>query len=575
MLWGILVTSLAIILFVLVPPQQLIDTFLDPAGTESLTSTVGEFNEPSLSDWFNQYSFFFIFPVLGLLLVTYTLTETYRMHAKAVTGMLAIALAATILSTHPDMQHRLMEIIYLGSVILCIGTIGVSYLRNSFKRQDPTNLYTDLLLLLLIWALLTLLYSRGALRFSLFLTPPAVILGAYAIIFLLKRATRYDDSRVANLSMLMCFLVFVWQLRAPCLAFLINIGLDRVVSSLVSMNLMVLGVIILLLQGNQALLTKKKSRKKTKVACLILSIAICIITGGVPYLFPNWTSQNASGNMPAPNQIKVFNWLKTHTPTESVVAAWWDYGSRIEALAERATLIDQQHNPPRIHAMAREVFCAETPEAALKFLNSHKATHLMISAADAFNKLKSISATGFPEDAARNILTEAFSIDKQESHASDASEEKLTQQIPLQPSEHSDSSEHRKESYSPCSKEESGTKHVGVEYKADGSFHKAAIRVDDMNISPMYVIFDDEKTEKNIEGSGGLVVTNVDVHRPDRTLEYKHAVYFNEEACNLLIFQLYFLGRHTDHFEQVYPTQEMETEDSSPFDDIKIWKINY
>ena len=578
-LWGILVTSLVILLFVLVPPQQIIDTFLHPAGTESLTATVGEFNEPSLSHWFNQYRLFFIFPLLGLLLVTYSLTETYRMHAKVVTGVLATALAATILSTHPNMQHRLMEIIYLGSVILCIGAIGVSYLRNSYKRQAHTNLYTDLLLLLLIWALFTLLYNRGALRFVLFLVPPAVIFGAYAIMFILRRAARYDDIRIANLAMLMCFLVLVWQLRTPCLAFLINIGLDRVMSSLVCANLITLGVIILLLRGNQEFSTEKKSSVKTKAACLILSIAICIITGGIPNLLPNWISQNVTGSIPASHEIKAFNWLKTNTSAGSVVAAWWDYGSRIEALAQRATIVDQQHNLSRIHSMAREVFCAETPEEALKFLKSHKATHLMIPATDMFNRLKTIFATGFPKDAARNILTESFSIDEQAngeqaSNASDASQEKPTQQISLQPSEHSDSSEHRKERYLSCSKKDVSTKHASVEYKADGSFHKAAIRIDDMNISPMYVIFDDKK-EKNIEGLGSLVITNVDVHDPFRTLEYKHAVYFNEEASNLLVFQLYFLGSHTDHFEQVYPTQEIETEDASPFDDIKIWKINY
>lgn len=574
-LWGILVTSLVILLFILVPPQQLIDTFLHPSETESFTATVSEFNEPSLSHWFNQYRLFFIFPLLGLLLVTYSLTETYRMHAKAVTGVLTIALAATILSTHPNMQHRLMEAIYLGSVILFISAIGVSYLRNPLNRQYHTNLYTDLLLLLLIWALFTLLYNRGALRFAFFLVPPAVILGAYAIMFILKRAARYDDSRIANLAMLMCFLVLVWQLRTPCLAFLINIGLDRVMSSLICANLMVLGVIILLLRGNQEFPTEKNRPMVTKAACLTLSITICIITGGIPNLLSNWISQNVTGSIPASHEIKAFNWLKTHTPAESVVAAWWDYGSRIEALAQRATIVDQQHNSPRIHSMTREVFCAETPEEALKFLKSHKATHLMIPAADVFKNLKGIVATGFPEDAARNILTESFSIDEQASNASDTSQEKPTQQISPQPSEHSDSSEHTKERYLPCSKKDASTKHVGVEYKADGNFHKAVIRIDDMNISPMYVIFDDEKTEKNIEGSGGLVVTNVDVHYPYRTLEFKHAVYFNEKACNLLVFQLYFLARHTDHFEQVYPTQEMETEDSLPFDDIKIWKINY
>ena len=571
-LWGILVTNLVILLFVLVSPQQLIDTFLHPAGTESLTATVGEFNEPSLSHWFNQYRLFFICPLLGLLLVTYTVTETYRMHAKGVTGVLAIALAATILSTHPDMRHRLMETVYLGSVILFIGTIGVSYLRNSFKRQVHTNLHTDLLLFLFIWALFTLLYNRGAVRFELFLAPPAVILGAYAIMFILKRAARYDENRIANLAMLMCFMVLVWQLRTPCVAFLINIGIDTVVSSLICANLTALGVIMLLRQGNREFSTEKKSSVITKVACLTLSIAICISTGGVPYLLPNWISQNAIGSIPASYEIKAFNWLKTHTPAKSVVAAWWAHGSRIEALAERATIIDQQHNPPRIRSMAREVFCTESPEEALKFLKSHKATHLMILARDMFNSLKNISILGSLQDTGRNILTEPFRIHEQTSRSSNSSQEKSTQQMSPQSS---DSLAYTTERYLPCSLKDSSIKYVEIEYKPDGNFHKAAIRIDDMNISPMYVIFDDRKREKNVEGSGCLVVTNVDVHHPYRTLEYKHAVYFNEKACNLLAFQLYFLGRHTDHFEQVYPTQEMETENSSPFDDIKIWKINY
>ena len=573
-LWGILVTSFVILLFVLVLPQQIIDTFLHPASTESFTATVSEFKEPQLSHWFSRYRLFFIFPVFGLLLVTYIVTEKYSMNAKAVTGVLAVALAATILSTHPNMQHRLMEIVYLGSVILFIGTIGILYLRNAFHRRDCISLYTDLLLFLLIWALFTLLYNRGAARFSLFLAPPAVILGAYAIMFILKRAARYDESRIANLTMLMCFMVLVWQLRTPFIAFLINIGLNTIMSSIVCANLMALGVIMLLHRGNQEFSTEKKRPIIRKAACLILSVAICVIIGGVPHLFPNWASRKAIGPIPSSNEIKVFNWLKTHTPTESVVAAWWVLGSRIEALGERATIIDQQHNIPWIRSMAREVFCAETPEGALKFLKSHKATHLLIRPTDIFNGLERIFTVGSPPDVESNILMKQFRINEQAKEVSEPPEEKSNQQISLQSFEHSDFSASRKEHYLPCSKEDANIKHVSVEYQAGGSFHKADICIDDMSISPMYVIFDDKK-EKDVEGLGGLVVTNVDVHRPHRTLKYKHAVYFNEAACNLLAFQLYFLGSHTDHFEQVYPKQEMETENSSPFDDIKIWKINY
>ncbi len=573
-LLSLLITSLVILLFVLVPPQQIIDTFLHPAGTESFTATIGEFQEPQLSHWFNRYRLFFIFPLFGLLLVTYSVAETYRMHAKAVTGMLTIALVATVLSTHPNMQHRLMETVYLGSVILFIGTIAISYFRGTFNRRGHISPYAELLLLLLIWALFTLLYNRGALRFALFFVPPVVILGTYAIMFILKRAAGFDENRISNLAMLMCFLVLIWQLRTPCLALLINIGLGRIVSSLVCTNLVLLGMVFAFLRGSQEFSTEKKNPVVAKVTCLILSVAICIITGGVPHLLPNWISINTMRNIPIPDEIKAFHWLKTNTPAKSVVAAWWEHGSRIEALAERATIVDQQHNPTWIRSMAREVFWAETPEEALKFLKSHKATYLMIQPIDMFNRLENISTVGSSQGTESNILTEQFRIDEQASNFLNSSEEKSTQLISPQFFKNSNSLAYTTERYLPCSQEDSSAKYADIEYKSDESFHKAAIRIDDMNISPAYVIFDGKK-QKNLDGVGGLVVTNVDVHYPYQTLEYKHAVYFDEKVSNILAFQLYFLGSYTDHFEQVYPTQESETKDSSSFDDIKIWKINY
>ena len=510
----------------------------------------------------------------GLLLVTYTVTKTYHMHAKAVTGLLAITVAATIFSALPDTQQRLMETIYFGSVILFIGAIGVSYFWGMFNRQGHTGTRTDLLLLLLIWALFTLFYSRGAIRFGLFLVPPAVILGVYAIMLVLKRAAGYDENRTSNLAMLMSFMVLIWQLRAPCRAFLLNIGLDSTVSSLVCINLVVIAVIFGLLRGIREFSCEKKSPAAAKTTWLALSIAMCIIAGGFPRFTSNWISLNVMGDLPTPDEIKAFKWLKTNTPPKSVVAAWWDYGSRIGAIAERATIIDQQHNQHWIHLMAREVFCAETPEEALKFLKSHKATHLMIQPIEAFIRLEDMSAIASTPDMDRNILIEPFRIDEGANNSSDSSQGKSFLQISPQSFEYSDSLGYITERYLPCAQKDLNTKHADVEYKPDGSFHRAAIRIDDIDISPAHVIFDDKKQE-NFDGSGCLVVTNVNVHYPYQILESKHAVYFDEKACNQLAFKLYFFGSQTDHFKQVYPTQETGAEDSTPFNDIKIWEINY
>ena len=572
-LWGLVVTNSVILMFVLVPPQEIIDTFLHPAGTDSFIATVSEFREPEFSHWFLWYRLFFIFPLLGLLLVTNTVTKTYRMPAKAVPGMLAIAVTAMILSTHPKLQYELMDVIRLGFVILCIGIITVSYFWHRFNRPANISTYIDLLLLLLIWALFTLLYTCGAVRFALFLVPPAVTLGAYAIMFILRHVADYDENRILSLTMLMCFMVLTWQLRTMLLACLLKISLDTMVASLVCLILIVIVAIFSLFRGSREFSMQRKSSMIAKATCLVLSIVLCVITGGIPYLLPNWASLKVIQGVPKPDEIKALNWLKTHTPVKSVVAAWWVQGSRIQALAERATIVDQQHNIPRIRSMAREVFCAETPEEALKFLKFHKATHLVFHPKEMF-RLAHIFTIGSPQDTERNILVEQFSTNKHTRDSSVLFQEKSTQQTSPRPFQHSNPLEYTTERYLSCSQGDTSTKYVYVEYRLDRSFHKASVHIDDMNISPAYVIFDGKK-EKNLHGSGVLVVTNVDVHDPHQTLEYRHAVYFNEKAYNLLAFKLYFLGSYTDHFKQVYPTQETENIDASSFNDIKIWEINY
>ena len=202
----------------------------------------------------------------------------------------------------------------------------------------------------------------------------------------------------------MCSLIFLWQLRTPFIAFFNNIGLDRAVSSLICINLMLIGVAILLFQGNREFLGGMKRPMGKKVMCLILSIIVCLIVGGIPYFSTNWISWSWVASIPSRNDIKVYDWLRTNTPTQSVVAAWWAPGSRIEAIAERTTIVDQQHNVPRIQSIAREVFCAQTPEEALKFLKTHKATHLMITSQDIYRSLGAIVTVGLSEDSAQNLI---------------------------------------------------------------------------------------------------------------------------------------------------------------------------
>ena len=79
------------------------------------------------------------------------------------------------------------------------------------------------------------------------------------------------------------------------------------------------------------------------------------------------------------------------------IAAWWDYGSRIHWLANRATVIDSDHYVPYwIFMFARHVFSSPSSTEVLACLKTHNVTHLLITTDD-LPRLDSITYMGSDE----------------------------------------------------------------------------------------------------------------------------------------------------------------------------------
>jgi hypothetical protein len=75
--------------------------------------------------------------------------------------------------------------------------------------------------------------------------------------------------------------------------------------------------------------------------------------------------------------------MRSNLPKDSVVAANWDYGSHINVLSEKATIIDEDHYIPYwIYLTYRHVFCAQTEKEALEFLKTRGATHILFTQRD-------------------------------------------------------------------------------------------------------------------------------------------------------------------------------------------------
>ncbi|MCD6507435.1 hypothetical protein J7M22_12545 [Candidatus Poribacteria bacterium] len=80
---------------------------------------------------------------------------------------------------------------------------------------------------------------------------------------------------------------------------------------------------------------------------------------------------------------EAMEWMRDNLPNDAVVAAWWHYGSMINVLAHKGTVVDEDHFIPyRIHLMSRHLFCAQSEREALEFLKAHRATHIAISLSD-------------------------------------------------------------------------------------------------------------------------------------------------------------------------------------------------
>ena len=102
------------------------------------------------------------------------------------------------------------------------------------------------------------------------------------------------------------------------------------------------------------------------------------------------------------SETDALHWMKKTLPPDSVIAANWQYGNRINVLGGVKTITDPDHYLPHwIHLYYRHVFCAKSEQEALEFLKTHGATHLMLSEHRILSNAGSYSFIGSNEESDR------------------------------------------------------------------------------------------------------------------------------------------------------------------------------
>lgn len=232
---------------------------------------------------------------------------------------------------------------------------------------------------------------------------------------------------------------------------------------------------------------------------------------------------------------RALTWIKNTLPEDTVVAANWGYGSRLNIFGGVKTIIDQDHYLPYwIEGYYRHVFCAQSEREALEFLKTHKATHLMLTKRGVTVRAADYSVIGSENNDRKFAYTPLL----------------------LLPDERLSSTKHTPFLYIDL-----------IDLASPPNALTAHLKNGDIAQLP-YVVFQGTqrhiyKTANDDAAHGGVILYYT------KNGYLKKAEYIPTAGWNSLAHRLYFRGELPDIFVPIYPINGDDTAD------FKIWKIHY
>lgn len=232
----------------------------------------------------------------------------------------------------------------------------------------------------------------------------------------------------------------------------------------------------------------------------------------------------------------VLEWMKTTLSHETVMAANWGYGSRMNLFGGVKTITDQDTFLPHwIHLYYRHVYCAQSTREALEYLKTHGATHLMLTKRGVTSRTDYYSFVGGDENADRRFQLTRLKFRYRYLYSS--------KQTPFLYIE------------------------TPSDIAAPSDFLKARLKNGNTAHLP-YVIYKDtkryiHKTSGDEHLHGGVILYY------DESGSLEKAYHISGIGWQSLAVRLYLLGDIPSIFEQIYPTN------GDDIADFKVWKINY
>jgi len=352
---------------------------LTPLGQDGdLFPTIQELHPMYLRDWWRSFGPFAPVCAVGVMVLATRMARRYGIPIRPVVvaqgAALGLVVVGSLLGAYaipPTLQGLPFLLTTLGVLILAASWVW--YVR--WVRQNVPGSVDGLAaleLLLYHWLCIALYLTCRSKRFDIWLTPPLMVAGAVAVVAILRR------TRVSRLALGLGAAVLAWQTVCVWLG---------PIEGRRSPDAVAYALLAAAICAVVAVWVWRAARTGGWLGPCIVAVSAFLALGalgGVPsglgYAAESARRMRGDG-LYRPNGAwtAALTWLGREVGPGRVVAAWWDYGSWINAVANQRTVIDEEQERDRVQQFAREVLSTDDDDEALAFLSRHGATHLLLS----------------------------------------------------------------------------------------------------------------------------------------------------------------------------------------------------
>jgi len=555
------------------------NNFLSPLGQSRLMQNVSELTDFSLSLWIQAYRLFFLCFTAGILLSLYQFCRNLKLNPWIVMVSFELVLINIFYrNVPPDFLLNVRDptsLSYLGSLFVFIIIVSFLRIRRHWKghRYHEENLgkVDDGTLLLGMWFLLTLLATKGAIRYNFFFAPAATIYGAYALVQLhhwLLKSERSESLFVTTALAVLCWEAYILLRPKFPLGIIIVIIITGLLVGVTLRHLLRRPGVYRLLRclGLGAFLG----------FLICLTSLVATIGGFAKVSLEISKSLHPVISSSHPSWKESLDWMKDNLPQDAVIAAEWDYGSHINVLANRATIIDEDHYIPYwIYLFSRHVLCAQTEMEALEFLKTRGTTHLVIGGGD-IQKFHKHSYLGADEKLDRHVVPVFLA---------QISEKDNPPEVHFLLTGHPNVDiEIDGKTYAPY---EWYPKRIVLNVKPNPDDNTKELEIEKANIvvSAERKEFELSLEKLSLQGKeiiiesgsfpGGLIVSQIESEQKEDVKKW-WAVYLPEVGYNALAIKLYLREIESPHFKLVYSSPNQEDNRINPLPHgVKVWEIIY